>query len=176
MGDPDEGDNDIEQQSREIYKRLRYENDTQDDKLDMEPLHVLIEMSRDPTLRYVDGAIQIAKVYKSGTSEFFGVYWPSIEGEPHFQGRTFSRHHKPEARYFDPDTLELTEDQLPVLIRDITPFRVFEEFDFIRECYSDEGSLRPDLTTTTRERLISIFREIAYSVFMRSIDGEGHKE
>lgn len=63
--------------------------------MDMEPLQVLIQMSRDTTLREVDVAIQIGKVYKSGTSEFFGINWPSRDGKPHFQGRSFITHSKP---------------------------------------------------------------------------------
>ncbi|WP_414578398.1 hypothetical protein [Anabaena sp. CCY 9402-a] len=148
------------------YKKLVYDNDKQDDKMDMEPLQVLIEMSRDKEIRTVDGAIQIAKIYKSGTSEFFGINWPSREGKPHFQGRSFNPHSKPEVRYFDPDTLTLIEDKLPNIIEDITRFSQLEDFDFIRSCYGVDGSLKENIPDNDRERLIYIFREAAYQYFI----------
>ena len=97
LGDPSEGeDDDIETPARERLRGLIFEEDKQDDKLDMEPLKVLIDICRDHDERYVDGSIQIAKVYKSGVSEFFGIYWPSIDGHPHFQGREFAAHERPD--------------------------------------------------------------------------------
>jgi hypothetical protein len=61
--------------------------------LDMEPLQVLAQMSRD-TENYHPrgGAIQIAKIYQSGSSEFFGIMWLSVKGAPTFLGRQLSEH------------------------------------------------------------------------------------
>lgn len=171
LGDPDEGDNNVE---RIAGSRLRDEfiNDERfDDKLDLEPLRILIDICRDPKIRFVDGAIQVAKIYKSGSSEFFGVYWPSIEGTPYFQGREFSSHTKPEARYIDPDTLELIEELLPNHIADMSLFNDLDDFEFIRECYSEEGYLSSNLPAASRERLISVLREIAYITFVKNFEG-----
>jgi hypothetical protein len=172
LGDPE---NLVETASK-TYKKLIYENDLQDDKMDMEPLQILIEMSRDKSIRTVDGAIQIAKVYKSGTSEFFGVNWPSRDGKPHFQGRSFTAHGKPEVRYFDPDTLALIEDKLPNIIEDLTQFSHLEDFEFIGACYGVDGSLRDDLLDLERERLIYVFREAAYQHFIEDISDEKQKD
>lgn len=70
MGDP----NELIEEAAKRYKQEIVDSDKLDDKLDMEPLKILIEMSRDKSIRAVDGAIQIGKIYKSGTSEFFGIY------------------------------------------------------------------------------------------------------
>ncbi|PZO22081.1 MAG: hypothetical protein DCF25_03875 [Leptolyngbya foveolarum] len=160
--------------ARKNLRENREDNNTEENPLDMEPLSVLIEMSRDPDIREVDGAIQIAKLYKSGTSEFFGLNWPSLEGQPHFQGRSFSAHSKPDVRYYDPDTLTLIEDQLPNIISDdeLVEFSQSEDFTFIKDCYQD-SSLREDLSEAQRERLIYIFREAAYHKF---IDGMGNNK
>jgi hypothetical protein len=172
LGDPE----DLVETASKNYKTLIFENDIQDDKMDMEPLQILIEMSRNQSIRTVDGAIQIAKVYKSGTSEFFGINWPSRNGKPHFQGRSFIPHSKPDVRYFGPDTLILIEDKLPNIIEDLARFSHLEDFEFINTCYSGDGSLREDLPDPERERLIYVFREAAYQHFIEDIADEIKKE
>jgi hypothetical protein len=169
LGNPKE----VEQIAQQKYQGI-FSDEKFDDHLDMEPLRILIDMSLDPhsSMREVDGAIQIAKIYKSGTTEFFGIYWPSSDGKPYFQGREFSIHTKPKARYFNPDTLDLIEDQLPVFIQDISRFDYLEDFDFICECYDAEGSLKPRLPNTKRDRLITIFREAAYSAYIEELNSE----
>jgi hypothetical protein len=169
LGNPES----LSETAKKNLKEERENSGTEEDPLDMEPLTVLIKMSRDSAIREVDGAIQIAKLYKSGTSEFFGINWPSREGKPHFQGRGFSIHSKPDVRYFDPDTLTLIEDKLPDIIDndDLAKFSQLEDFDFIKDCYK-EGSLKEDLSEPERERLIYVFREAAYQHFIRDIENK----
>ena len=168
LGDPEN----LVDDAAKAYKQLIFDNDTLDDKMDMEPLQILIAMARDQSVRTVDGAIQIAKVYKSGTSEFFGINWPSKDGKPHFQGRSFIPHSKPDVRYFDPDTLTLIEDKLPTIIEDITQFSHLEDFEFIQTCYGEDGSLQESLTDLKRERLIYVFREAAYQTFIDEMQND----
>lgn len=169
LGNPES----LSETAKKNLKEERENSGTEEDPLDMEPLTVLIKMSRDSAIREVDGAIQIAKLYKSGTSEFFGINWPSREGKPHFQGRGFSIHSKPDVRYFDPDTLTLIEDKLPDIVDDddLAKFSQLEDFDFIKDCYK-EGSLKEDLSEPERERLIYVFREAAYQHFIRDIENK----
>ena len=169
LGNPDS----LSDTARKNLKDGREANSTEEDPLDMEPLDALIKMSRDPNIREVDGAIQIAKLYRSGTSEFFGLNWPSLEGKPHFQGRSFSTHSKPDVRYYDPDTLNLIEDKLPNIIGDdeLSKFSQSEDSDFIKDCYR-EGALREDLTDSERERLIYVFREKAYCKFIGEMENK----
>lgn len=167
LGDPES----LEERAKDLL--FDQELEDRDDPLDLEPLKVLINLSRSPDTddRNVDGAIQIAKVYKSGTSEFFGIYWRSIAEKPHFQGRAFDSHNKPNVRYFDPDTLLAVEDKLPELIPDLNIFSQLEDFDFICECYSGEdNSLNNKLSERDRERLIYVLREAAYQNMMKDID------
>lgn len=161
----------IQKDAFEKYKEIFDSQERYHDPLDMEPLRIIIDMSRDTSnsMREVDGAIQIAKIHKSGTTEFFGIYWPSIEGKPYFQGRKYSFQTKPYARYFDPDTLELIEDQLPMLINDISQFEHLEEYEFICDCYEQDGSLKLGLPSSKRNRLISIFRETAYFAYIEEL-------
>ena len=66
-------------------RRCVGEREVSENVLDMEPLKVVTIMSRNkPEFTTVAGAIQIAKVYRSGHSEFFGVMWESIKGKPYF--------------------------------------------------------------------------------------------
>lgn len=171
LGDPVGEDIDIEKMAGTRLRELFNDDERFDDKLDLEPLRILIDICRDSAIRPVDGAIQVAKVYKSGSSEFFGVYWPSIDGRPFFQGREFTVHNKPEARYIDPDTLEVVEDQLPVRISELSTLESVYDFEFIKTCYSEEGYLVNNLSTANRERLISVLREIAYITFVKRIEG-----
>jgi hypothetical protein len=167
LGNPSElGDTATKQ-----FKDDLYASDKLDSRLDMEPLKVLIDMARDKSVREVDGSVQIAKIYRSGTSEFFGVHWPSVAGKPHFQGREFHSYNKPAVRYLDPDTLEILEDELPGTITDMTLFESIEEFEFVKGCYDEAGSLKV-LSERDRERLLVVFREIAYLKFVEGYNKE----
>ena len=165
LGDPEDQPN-VPELALSKYKELMNEGEY-DRPLNMEPLEVLREMSRDKELRYVDGALQIAKVYKSGMSEFFGVYWPGEKGKPSLHGRDFHPHHKPKVRYFDPDTFEIVEDLLPTMITDWEDFNEVEDLDFVKSYYEKDGSLKLSLSNRYRERLITIFREHAYEQFIK---------
>ena len=46
----------------------------------MEPFKVLIEMIRNLSYSNISGKVQIAKIHPPGITEFFGVYWPTIDG------------------------------------------------------------------------------------------------
>jgi|GEM_PF-514982 len=146
------------------YRRIMEEGDF-DRRLDMEPLEVLRDISRGKTIDEVGGSLQIAKIYKSGTSEFFGIYWPSIDGSPCFNGQDFKDFHKPKIRYFDPDTFEITDEQLPQALSDLNKFNQLEDFDFIKECYP-EGSLKEGISEKDRDKLSNILREYSYRQFI----------
>ena len=73
--------------------------------LDMQPAMILRDIVRDSSVREIDGSLQIAKLYKSNKIEFFGIYWHSEKGKPHFQGRVYNNINKPNVKYYDPDTL-----------------------------------------------------------------------
>jgi hypothetical protein len=70
--------------------------------LDMEPLNVITQFSlNSATYPEIGGSLQVAKVYQSGTSEFFGVLWSlPTENSYHFLGREC----KTDVRYLDPES------------------------------------------------------------------------
>ena len=63
--------------------------------------------------RWVEACFQIAKVYKSSRTEFFGIAWPASGSAPHFQGRKYHPSARPQVRYLNPDTFEIMELDLP---------------------------------------------------------------
>jgi len=151
----------------EKLERLRADK-TKDDLLGMEPLRVLIDISKDESIREIGGATQIVKIYRSGTSEFFGIYWKSINGKPHFQGRKFEEHNKPKERYFDPDTLEIIDDELLLKIN-FSDFESLIEYDFIRNCYNEDGEIK-EINDRDKEKLVMIFKEKAYKDFKKNCE------
>jgi hypothetical protein len=172
LGDPDgnleAGEKNISAMADKKYKEELIKRDKFDGKLDMEPLHVIAAMSRDKTIYEVDGSLQVAKVYKSGTNEFFGVMWPSIKGTPSFLGKHYGKHSKPRVKYFDPDTCEIIEDEIPKCLVNLDSFSGTDDYDFLIECYSQEDNfLKQDISDSERERLIAIFREHSYREFLK---------
>ena len=165
LGDPEPG---VSQLAQAAYRKLMEQGDF-DRKLDMEPLIVLRDLARDKAIREVDGSLQIAKVYRSGTSEFFGVYWPSSGGFPCLQGQEFKHFDKPRVRYIDPDTFEVIEDQLPVCIVNLDELATLDDFAFVKECYP-EGNLKSNLSEKERGRLLIILREHSYRVFVENLE------
>lgn len=165
LGDPEE---EIEKEAKERIKQIFLDDDTFDSKLDMEPLKVLRDMSLERNLRTVDGSLQIAKIYKSNKTEFFGIYWESSKGKPCFQGREYYESNKPLVRYFDPDTFEIYESDLPLKLISITEETYLENYEFVRECYDENGDIHATVKEKEKHLLRFIFKEVAYRQFINN--------
>ena len=125
-------------------------------------------MSRDQeNYSTIRGALQIAKVYKSGHNEFFGVLWPSILGRPHFLGKEYRLFDKPEVRYIDPDTLVIHELPLPERLTEIAE-RIFGDYtSFVELCYPN-GIKRSNLNKKEKQTLFEIFKHSTYQQFIET--------
>lgn len=168
---------DIEEDARRSYKELIFKEDKQDDPLDMEPLRVLKEISLNKSIREVDGSLQIAKVYKSNRTEFFGIYWESSRGKPCFQGREYNEINKPLVRYFNSDTFEIIESDLPTKLTNITVELYQDNFDFVQECFDEEsGFLKEGLSEKVKYELRLIFKDIAYRQFIQKQEQQEQSE
>lgn len=163
LGNPEP---EIGEEAKRRFKNLLDKNDLMDSKLDMEPLKVLRDISLDRDIREVDGSLQIAKVYKSNRTEFFGIYWESSKGNPCFQGREYNEINKPLVRYFDPDTFEIIESDLPDKLNDITEETYQNDFENVRNCYDEDGYLKDDVSDKQKHVLRLIFKEVAYRQFI----------
>ena len=163
LGDPEPK---IEKEAKRRFKDLLDKEDLMDSKLDMEPLKVLRDISLDREIREVDGSLQIAKVYKSNRTEFFGIYWESSKGNPCFQGREYNEINKPLVRYFDPDTFEIIESALPEKLYDISEEIYQNDFEMVRDCYDEDGYLKDDVPDKQKHVLRLIFKEVAYRQFI----------
>lgn len=171
LGDPETEENNIPQRADTDYQQLIIDAGKFDGKLDLEPLNVLVNMCRDQNVREVDGALQIGKVYRSGTTEFFGVMWQSIKGSPTFLGKPYERHNKPRVRYYDPDTYQIIEDAIPKSLANIEDFAGTDDYDFLKESYSQEDNfLKENLTDKERIKLTSIFRDHSYDEFLKKAE------
>lgn len=147
------------------FKQMLFDEDKIDSKLDMEPLKLLRKIALDTSVREVGGSLQIAKVYKSGRTEFFGITWPSSGSDPYFQGRKYNHATKPPVRYLNPDTFEVMELDLPdtVDMSDETIYGV--HLDLIKESYPD-GQLNENISERDRHRVRNILKNVAYTQFM----------
>lgn len=163
LGDPEEI---AEGEAKKRFNQLLVDSDLLDAKLNMEPLKILRNIAIDRSIREVGGSLQIAKVYKSGKSEFFGIIWPSSDGKPYFQGREYNEIDKPSVKYIDPDICEIIDLEVPRKLNRLESydFGMFESF--IRECYPD-GELKDNLLEKDRIILKSIFQEISYGQLIR---------
>lgn len=136
-----------------------------DKPLDMEPLKVLAKMSRDKKFHSIDGPLQVAKVYASGITEFFGVMWPNSNGKPTFLGQELSPFNKPPIRFIDPDTANIIEEPIPTFLNEISKEIYGSEMDFVQDCYDENRQLKADLNSKARQRLLNILKDIAYKQF-----------
>jgi len=161
-----DADIDVEKEAKERFKKLLADEDKIGSKLDMEPLRILSGISLDKDIREVDGSLQIAKIYKSNRTEFFGIYWESSKGKPCFQGREYNEVTKPLVRYFDPDSFEIIESDLPNKLTNITEEVYQDDYETVKASFDDEGFLREDLTEKQKHTLRFIFKDVAYRQFM----------
>jgi len=159
-------DIDVEKEAKERFKKLLSDEDKFGKKLDMEPLRVLSSISLDRSIREVDGSLQIAKIYKSNRTEFFGIYWESSQGKPCFQGREYNEINKPLVRYFDPDTFEILESDLPNKLKNITEEEYHNDYEFVKDCYDEDGNLKETVSEKEKHTLRLIFKDVAYRQFV----------
>lgn len=170
IGDPSEEGNDIAQIADQKYRDLIHQLNREDEQLDMEPLAVLVEMCLNKKIRDVDGSVQIGKVYKSGTTEFFGVMWQSVLGKPHFLGKSYEKHNKPRVRYFDPGTCQVITE-IPKSLVNIEEFNGTDDYAFLQSCYTEEGYfLKQEITEKERIQLVAIFQDYSYEVFKKKAE------
>lgn len=168
-------DIDAEELANEQFTNLLIKENKLHMKLDMEPLKILRIAALDNEIIGIGGSLQIAKVYKSNKTEFFGTYWYSIKGKPYFQGREYNDINKPLVRYFDPDTFSILETDLPDKIVNISEEIYKNDFDFVRSCYDSEGYLKEDIGEKAKNSLRFIFKDIAYRLFIEQQNKENEK-
>jgi hypothetical protein len=135
--------------------------------LDMEPLQVLANMSIDRSFSSIGGALQVAKVYCSGHNEFFGIKWPSANGDLYFMGHKLNAYDAPPMRVIDPETTHFT-DILPKSFPKLSEYDFGAEMEFVKQCYDNSGQLKANLGDIQRERLQRILKERAYRDFIQS--------
>jgi hypothetical protein len=163
---------DIEEEAKNSFKTLIYKEDKQDDPINMEPLRILKDISLNKSIREVDGSLQIAKVYKSNRTEFFGIYWESSKGKPCFQGREYNEINKPFVRYFNPDTFEIIESDLPNKLYNISEDVYLDNFEFVQSCFDESGFLKENLSEKSKHELRLIFKDVAYRQFLINQEAE----
>ncbi len=137
---------------------------------DMEPFMVLSRMARNPEeYRPIDGALQVAKVYQSGSTEFFGVMWQSVKGKHTFLGRELNPYVKPQIRFIDPDSGSILDLELPKNIDKLNLEIYGNETAFIESCFPD-GNQKPDLGDKEKEMLLAIFKDNSYKSFLTGLE------
>lgn len=161
---------DIEQKAQEDFLELMdCQGNGLDCALDMEPAKILRDIVRDPAVREIGGSLQIAKLHRSNKVDFFGIYWPSVDGQPHFQGREYNSINKPNVKYYDPDTFEILEMDVPASLDGIDEEAYSTHMDFLHSCYPD-GELKERLSEKDRNKLKTLFRDVAYQKFLEECD------
>lgn len=173
MGEAKERD--IEKEAKDGLYKVLFDEDKVDSKLDMEPLKILRDVALDGNVREVGGSLQIAKVYRSGRSEFFGVFWPSSTGNPCFQGREYNNFTRPPVHYFNPDTLELSELELPDNLKAISEEMFGVDTGFLQECYPD-GKLKDPLADSDKHKVKTLLQNYAYSKYLKDLQEQGQVE
>ena len=158
---------DVEAKSKEDFEKYLVEcQGSLDCALDMEPAKILRDVVRNPSIWGIGGSLQIAKIYKSNKIDFFGIYWPSVKGEPHFQGREYTALSKPNVKYYDPDTFEIVEMDIPNCLDDISVEKYGIHVDFMHECYP-EGNLKERISEKEKEKIQVLLKDVAYQTFLK---------
>jgi hypothetical protein len=163
---------DVENEANEKLTELLIDTGRIHCKLDMEPLQILRDFSTNSNIEGVGGSLQIGKVYKSNKTEFLGVYWPSSKGIPCFQGREYNEINKPLIRYFNPDTFEIIESDLPEHLQTIDEETYPNDYELVRECYDEDGYLKDTVSEKQKHLLRLVFKDLAYRQFINSQQGE----
>ena len=85
-------------------------------------------------------------------------------------GKLYENHSRPQAQYFDPDTC-LVLEEIPKCLTNMEEFESSEHFEFLKSCYTDDDNfLKAELTEKEKEKLIAIFHDHSYKVFMEKAE------
>lgn len=155
------GDN-LEEAQSLLVEELKTHGKVLSRNFDMEPFMVLLKMIRDKDKTHIDGAIQLAKIYPPGETEFFGIVW---NGKKTFLGRDVTQEHNPSIRFIEPDTCTFISEELPTTIKEISEKIFGSNYEFVQNCYKN-GKLDTELTDRKRATLKSILQEVAYAGFI----------
>ncbi len=159
------GDN-LEQAEAKLTEEISQNGKTLSRRFDMEPFKVLVRMIRDKNCTTIDGAVQIAKIYPPGATEFFGVYWPSVEGgKKTFLGKDVNTENNPSVKFIDPDTGEILDENIPKKLFNIESNTYGKHTNFLLTCYPS-GELKKGLSMRQKFIIKSILTQIAYSQFI----------
>lgn len=172
---------DIEQKAQADFAHLMAcQGHGMDCALDMEPAMILRDIVRDPEVREIGGSLQIAKLHRSNKIDFYGIYWPSVDGNPNFQGREYNALNKPNVKYYDPDTFEILDMDVPARMQKIDTELYGTDTEFLYDCYPD-GILKESLTEKDRTKLKVLLKDVAYQKFLEegevadAIEGEANE-
>ncbi len=171
IGDTNSMEN-IEEKAKEDFLKLLEEcRGDINCALDMEPAKILCKIVRDPQIWGIGGSLQIAKIHQSNKIDFYGIYWPSADGDPHFQGRKYNNANKPNVKYYDPDTFEILDMDIPLCLEDISEEKFGLDVDFMRDCYPN-GKLKEKLQDKEKEKIKVLLKEVAYQSYLEGIECE----
>ena len=148
-----------------LDKELIDNNKVKSRHFDMEPLKVLVQMIRNPDYSGIDGAVQVARIYPPGSTEFLGIYWPSINGKKTFLGKDVNNENNPSVKFVDPDTGELVDEALPEQLAFIDEALYGEDTEFLSQCYP-KGYLKDGISKRDKAVIKEIVSRVAYSQFI----------
>lgn len=75
-------------------------------------------------------------------------------------------------RYFDPDTFEIIESDLPNKLYNISEDVYSDNFEYVQSCYDESGFLKENLSEKTKHKLSLIFKDVAYRQFLFNQESE----
>ena len=75
-------------------------------------------------------------------------------------------------RYFDPDTFEILESDLPSKLNNISEEDYQSDYEFIKDCYDETGNLKETVSEKEKHTLRLIFKDVAYRQFVKKQEDE----
>ena len=164
----------LEKADESLNKELIINYKVTSGRFDMEPFKVLVKMIRSSDYSSIDGAVQMARIHPPGSTEFLGVYWPSIGYKKTYLGKNVSTENSPTVKFVDPDTGELVDEGLPEQLEPIKEALFGENVEFLSQCYP-EGYLKEGISKREKARIKEIVSRVAYTQFMKRQQQEAEK-
>ncbi|MCB4763448.1 MAG: hypothetical protein LGB78_06050, partial [Sulfurovum sp.] len=76
---------------------------------------------------------------------------------------------KPNVKYYDPDTFEIVEMDIPACMEDISVEKYGIHVDFMQGCYP-EGTLKERISEKEKEKIQTLLKDVAYQTFLEELD------
>lgn len=169
------------EESLDEFMKEKYKHWT---PIGMKPLKILADaiINTDKDYSWIDGAIQLGKIYQSWVNELFGTIHPKTK-KPTYLWKEYPNIKKPEVNYVDIESWSINLI-IPNEMESIEEDKFWDYYQFMCDCYPEmidddwntKRELKDDISEREKIDIQKIMKEIVYNDYLKEKEEEHNSE